>query len=348
MRCVVFGVGAIGTYIGGSLALKGNEVAFFERPGAAGAIRAGGLRLVLQDGEHVIDRPIIEENYEDLFSRKFDLGILAIKSYDTINWLKEIKPYTDQLPPILSLQNGVDNEFEIGKILGINKVIRGTVTTAISRKGPGSISVERLRGMGIANEHPEAADWVCVFREAGLRARLYRHGLDMKWSKMLTNLPANATSAILNVPASQVYAHAGVFHVEVCQLREAMAVMKNLGIRVVDLPGTPVGMLALLAKLPEKISQPLMRQALGKGRGGKMPSFHIDLYSGSGRSEVDFLNGAVVRYGKEAGVKTPVNQGLTELLMKITQGETAKEEFALQPDRLIAYIQEVQSRQEKL
>lgn len=340
MRCLVFGVGAIGTYIGGSLALKGNEIVFFERPGAAEAIRAGGLRLVLRDGEHIIDRPTIEENYENLFSQKFDLGILAIKSYDTTNWLKEIGPYADQLPPILSLQNGVDNEIEIGKVLRTGKVIRGTVTTAISRKGRGSIAVERLRGTGIADEHPEAANWARIFQEAGLRTRLFAHGLDMKWSKMLTNLPANATSAILNMPASQVYAHPGIFHIEVCQLREAMAVMKSLGIGVVDLPGTPVRMLAMLAQLPEKISQPLMKQALGKGRGGKMPSFHIDLYGGSGNSEVEFLNGAVVRYGKAAGVKTPVNQGLTELLMKITRGETTKEEFALQPDRLIDYIQE--------
>jgi 2-dehydropantoate 2-reductase len=66
-----------------------------------------------------------------------------------------------------------------------------------------------------------------------------------------------------------------------------------------------------------------------------MPSFHIDLYSGRGRSEIEYLHGAVVRTGAEAGISTPVNSFLTETLLALTRGEMPREEFARQPDKLL-------------
>jgi 2-dehydropantoate 2-reductase len=81
-----------------------------------------------------------------------------------------------------------------------------------------------------------------------------------------------------------------------------------------------------------------MIKAVGGGRGGKMPSFHIDLYSGRGRSEVDWLNGAIVRYGEKGGLLTPVNKMLTEILLALTKGELPLETFARQPEKLLALI----------
>ena len=81
-----------------------------------------------------------------------------------------------------------------------------------------------------------------------------------------------------------------------------------------------------------------MRQAIGAGRGGKMPSFHIDLYSGRGKSEVEWLNGAVVRYGQKAGVKTPVNKVLTDILLALTHGDLSLDTYARQPEKLLSQI----------
>ncbi len=142
----------------------------------------------------------------------------------------------------------------------------------------------------------------------------------MKWSKMLTNLMVNSTVAILDMPPRAVLAHPGLFRLEIAMLREALAVMKAQGIRVVDTPRTPVRLLALAASLPAFISRPLMVRAVGGGRGGKMPSFHIDLHAGRGKSEVEWLNGAVVRYGEKSGVPTPVNKQLTGILSALTRG----------------------------
>jgi len=66
-----------------------------------------------------------------------------------------------------------------------------------------------------------------------------------------------------------------------------------------------------------------------------MPSFHIDLHSGRHRSEVDYLNGAVVRHGKAAGVPTPVNRILTDTLTALVTGRLAVESYAHQIDRYL-------------
>ncbi|HEX2698555.1 MAG TPA: ketopantoate reductase C-terminal domain-containing protein, partial [Anaerolineales bacterium] len=125
---------------------------------------------------------------------------------------------------------------------------------------------------------------------------------------------------------------------EIEMLRECVAVMEAQHIPVVDLPGTPARALAFATRLPLWLSKPLLARAAGKGRGNKMPSFHIDLYSGRGKSEVEFLHGAVVRAGEKFGVPTPVNKVLTETLMALTLKEIPLEEFAHQPEKLLALL----------
>ncbi len=340
MRFLCFGVGAIGTYIGGSLALSGHRVVFVERPGIAGEVRQNGLAITLQGETRRLAQPEVVETVEDALQRgPFDCAILAIKAYDTQSLAESLRPFAGAMPPILSFQNGVDNEPLLASVLGADNVICGTVTTAIGRKGPGDIMVERLRGIGVATNHPLGLNLVSVMDAAGLRARGYTNPAGMKWSKMLTNLLANASSAILDMPAGEIFAHPGLFAMEMRALREALKVMEAQNIPVVDLPSTPVRALAWAAsKLPVAFARPLLRRALGSGRGRKMPSFHIDLYSGRGKSEVEYLNGAVARYGKRLKINTPVNRTLTELLMRLTTGELARDTYAHQPDKLLADI----------
>jgi 2-dehydropantoate 2-reductase len=119
-------------------------------------------------------------------------------------------------------------------------------------------------------------------------------------------------------------------------LQECQDVMRANHIHVVDLPDVPVRVLALGSRLPDFIARPFMVKAIGGGRGGKMPSFHIDLYSGRGKSEVDWLNGAVVRFGKHAGVATPVNKVLTETLQSLTMGKLPLNTYAGQPEKFLS------------
>jgi len=345
LRLLSIGAGAIGTYIGGSLALGGHQVVFVERPEVAEGLRSRGLRLDLLGTEnHLPDPQVVGSIEQALGSQSFDAALFALKSFDTPTFLASLTVPAEALPPFLCFSNGVDNEPAIAEALGPDKVIAGTVTSAIGRRGTGEIVLEKLRGVGVAlPEHGgrAAGNQVCerlvaAMDAAALNAKLFACAADMKWSKMLTNLIANATSAILDMPPGEIFAHPGLYRLEIGQLRETLRVMATQGIKVVDLPGTPVRLLAFAVKyLPLAVSRPLLGKAVGGGRGGKMPSFHIDLHDGRGKSEVEFLNGAVVRAGERANIPTPVNNLLTHRLLALTRGEIALDSYRAQPEKLI-------------
>lgn len=345
LRVLSFGAGAIGTYIGGSLALQDHLVVFLERPQVAEELRQRGLRLSLPAREAQIASPRVASSIDEALALgPFDIGIFALKSFDTQPALDGLSAHRQVLPPILSLQNGVDNEPAIATFLGADRVIHGTVTSAVGRRAAGDIVLERLRGIGISAAHPLSQRLAAAMNEAGLNAQLYAHPPAMKWSKMLTNLLANASSAILGMTPAEVFGHPGLYRLEIEQLREALAVMRALGLPVVDLPATPVRLLAFgVRRLPVRLSRPLIARAVGGGRGKKMPSFYIDLHSGRGKSEVDYLNGAVVRQGADFNLPTPANRTLNETLLALTEGRLALAEFARQPEKLLALFEKART-----
>lgn len=319
-RVLIIGSGAIGIYIGGSLVNSGHEVVFLERPATANILRESGLSLFLGETRIHIATPHIETDIQAVIeTQRFDFVVYALKSFDTKSFLDEIKGIENAFPPILCLSNGVDNEQLLIRKFGEDKVIHGTVTSAIGKNSPESIKLEKLRGIGISNLHPLSTSINMVFNHANLNSRLYNHPHGMKWSKMLTNLLGNASSAILNIPPGEVYGSLDLYKIEAQQINEALAIMDKLDYPVMDLPGTPVRLLAFVIKfLPSRIAQPILSKAIGTGRGKKMPSFHIDLYSNRGRSEVKYLNGAVSRLGDDVGIETPVNRILTNTLLDLT------------------------------
>src|SRR5689334_2545186 len=348
LKVLVFGAGAVGTYFGGSLTLAGQQVVFVEKPAVMEELRERGLRLDLtldkrrqmRDASRVDPSSfvIVSTLEEALRYGPFDVALFALKSFDTEAALEGIKPYADKMPPILCLSNGVSNEPAIAAALGKDKVIYGTVTSAIGRRGAGDIVLERLRGVGVARGHPLSEKLNSTFDAAYLNSQVFDDANSMKWSKMLTNLLANPTSAILDMTAGQVFANRDLYKLEIAMLRECVAVMEAQGFKVVDLPGTPVRALAFATRLPLWLSKPLLSRAAGAGRGAKMPSFHIDLHSGRGKSEVEYLHGEVVRAGEKCKVPTPVNRLLTETLLALTNKEIPLEEFAHQPLKLLAKI----------
>lgn len=348
IKMLAFGAGAIGTYIGGSLALAGYPVVFVEKQKIVDELREKGMRLDLtldsrrntKDASRVDPSAfvIVSSLEEALRYGPFDVALFALKSFDTQSALEGIKPFADKIPPILCLSNGVANEPAIAEALGAEKVIYGTVTTAIGRRGAGDIVLEKLRGVGIAKGHPLSVKLNSVFNKAFLNCQLFENAASMKWSKMLTNLIANPTSAILDMTAGEVFANKDLYKIEIDMLKECLAVMQAQGFEVVDLPGTPVRALTFATTLPLWLSKPLLGRAAGAGRGAKMPSFHIDLYSGRGKSEVDYLHGAVVRAGEKHNVPTPVNKALTDTLMALTNKEVPLEQFAHKPEKLVGML----------
>lgn len=337
MKFLSIGAGAIGSYIGGSLIDANHEVCFLEKREIKNLLIDKGILLDLQGEIHHIKNFQIEVRVnKDLLDQKFDICLLAIKSYDTEHFLKQIIPFVEQFPPILCLQNGVENETKLSRVLGQNKVIPATVTSSIAKHDHNYIQLEKKRGIGLSANHPLSTNIMDAFNQARLNANLYLNPLAMKWSKMLTNLLGNASSAILNMTPAEIYSHPQLLQLEIDQLRETLSVMSALGLKPVNLPKTPVIALTFIVRFfPLCLAKLALLQTVGKGRGNKMPSFHIDLYSGNKNSEVNYLNGAVVRIGKSMGIATPINQFLLDTLTKLISGKIPMDNYNRQPEKLL-------------
>lgn len=342
MKILCFGAGAIGSYIGGSLALIGNPLVYIEQPQYIDSLLKNGIRIRDHEGKELhLKRFEAYGSAEEAFARHddFDLIIPAVKSFNTEDVISALKPYAGRIPPILSLQNGVENEAKYAAVFGEDKVIPCSVCTAVSRGDLGVIRAENKRGLAFADVLPICEELERECLEAGLNAKLMEDGPAMKWSKMISNLLSNAASSIFDMTPAEVYADKAGCRLEIRQIRETLAVMRGLGISPVDIPGIPVRLLCFaMAHLPEFLLRPLLSKFIGSGRGAKMPSFYIDLHAGRKQSEVEFLNGAIVRKADELGIPVPVNRAYYETLTALAAGDLPLDTYAKDPEKFTAAL----------
>jgi len=336
---LILGAGAIGSYLGGTLAQNGHEVIFLEREKDITLLQNQGIIMDLEGKRMTISSLKYISSLDLALSLKPDLIIVAVKTYHLDTILPELSRLRDNLPPLLCLQNGVESEKRLADALGSGLVIPGTVTSAVDCPSKGNITVRKTRGMGVAGSHPIAKDLVQIFLKSGIYCKFFPSPESMKWSKLVTNLLGNSSSAILNLSPAQIYSNPALYQIEMEQVREVLNVMEIQGIKIVNLPGVPVNILAALIKyLPDWLSQPLLSRMVGGGRGKKMPSFHIDLYSGRKQSEVNQLNGAVVRAGKKFHIPTPVNSFLTDTLLSLIDGEIPLETYTQGQEEFLSHL----------
>lgn len=341
MNILVYGAGAIGGYIGGMLALSGNRVTFVARPAQAEIINSRGLTVRGVNGiRNMLDAKAVTSPLEAFSGNNYDCLIIALKSFDTDTAIADLTAVGKPLPPIVCVQNGVDNEAKLAVAFGVENVIGGTVLTAVANPEPGVIAIEKNRGVGIADGYPLSQGLAAALSNGGVFVKLYPNAEAMKWTKLLTNLMGNATAAICDVSTEVVFTHPGLYAIEVGALKEAMAVMKAKGLAAVALPHSPTLQLAFaLQYLPPRLYQPAFRRALAGGRGNKKPSLHLDLSAGKARTEVSYLNGAVARHAEALGLRAPVNHALTETLEGIVAGRIGWEKYRGKPEKLLSMLE---------
>ncbi|MFQ5592883.1 MAG: ketopantoate reductase family protein [Anaerolineae bacterium] len=352
MRIVVVGAGAIGCLVGGRLAAAGHEVTLVTRDWLADTIATSGLRLNI-GGEslYVPEISAVTTVKEAVFEfGPFDLALFTMKSYDTAAGISDLSVAVQQPLPVLSLQNGVGNEQLLGAAFGPNHVIAGVITTPAEMPVPGVIRASSgAVGLAALDRETPVASIATVFRSADIETRIYDDWRGLKWSKLLLNMVGNATSAILDWPPEQVFRDPQLFDLEWRAWQEALAVIQAQGTQVVSLPGYPLPWAVRAMRwAPRSLLQPLLRRAIAGGRSGKMPSLHIDLARGRVDSEVTVLNGAVVDAGRNLGIPTPVNEALTDTLMRIVVGRIERDAFRGRPDRLLTVVESKQSQRERV
>ena len=332
MRFVVFGTGAVGGYIGARLSQGGHPVRFLARPDWVDALRGRGLRLIEDSTATLIPVHQASTDLAEIIDQ-VEVVLLCVKAYDAQTSAAEISRLLAPAVPVVSLLNGIGGEEFLVQALGLPRVLEASLTTAVQVLEPGVIRLERDRGLGLGSNHPMAAALAAAFESGGIRTRLYRSAKAMKWSKLLTNMAGNVSSAILGWTAAKVMEHPGVFHIEVQALRETVRVMRGYGWRPLSLPGVPVHLLGQALLLPTPWLRPALGRIVGRGRGAKLPSLHGDI--GRGRSEVYWMNGAVVEHGRRLGVPTPTNAVLTQIFDGLVRGVTSPETFRDRPRLLL-------------
>lgn len=356
MNVVVIGAGAIGGWVGGRLGLDGHSVTLVGRARLAEAVIRGGLRLHWPDSTDGLAEVIVP-NLRVVTSvaeagryGAYDLALFTVKTYDTETTIAEMEAADLGRPSILSLQNGVRSEDALAQVFGTERVVAGTQLNPISVPQAGTVVLEKWRGgIGLAPVAPDASveHWIPYFDDAVLPTRAYANYRAMKWSKLLLNLIGNASAAILEMSAVEVYADSRLVRLEVEMLREAVAVMRSLDLKPVPLPGYPVPLLAWGVRwVPLFLLRPILHKLVGEGRGQKPPSLLIGLRRGRPRSEVGDLNGAVVRAGEQVGQPTPINRTLTETLSRLVDKRIQWDSIRRQPGVLMAIAAEMKRKEQ--
>lgn len=365
VRTLVFGAGAIGSLLGHRLASAGHNVTLIGRGEYVRAVQAHGLLLeernpprytsevpVLTSASamdsarlgHIV-HPESAERLEDIpADRRFwDLVLLTVKAFDTTEAAHDLATHLPPNLPLLIVQNGVGGEEMAQEMLERAEIISGVLTMSVSALGPGHIRLETSRGglsLAPTRKGQHVQPWADLFAAAGMRMATYHDYRALKWSKLLLNIQANAIPAILDMSPGDVFAHPALFALERSTFLEAWDVMRALHLRPVRFPGYPV---PLLVWAMRSLPAPLLRAVLGRmvasGRGEKPPSLQMDLASGRRRSEVRYLNGAVVTHGQRLGLSVPVNRVLLDTLMGILDGKVSWGAFRGQPQKLIAAVQ---------
>lgn len=343
MRVLVVGAGAIGSLVGGYLAVSGHDVTLVGRPNYVAAVREHGLVVKQQEkGIPLVTRPQAVAAVEEIDERSFDLVLITTKAYDTAVAARQVKPILTPSTVVLVLQNGVGGEEIALNILGSALILSAVVTLAVTVDAPGCVSLTTKKGgLTFAPVHAQApvVKIVGMFSAAGLRTAVCIDYRGVKWSKLLLNLLANAIPAILDMKPEEVYADPRLFALERAAFREALNVMAALGLRPVNLVGYPVRLFAYaMQHFPQPVLQPALRYIVAEGRGGKPPSLHLDLIRGKAESEVDFLNGAVVQAGAKVGIPAPVNQLIHNTLSDIVQRKSLWQTFRRRPEALLTLL----------
>lgn len=362
MNVLIVGAGAIGCLVSARLAQTGCHVTLLSRPAAAAAMQARDLTLrhagraelipavsVAHTGPALPPLRVIASLAEaPAMDARFDLIIVAVKAYDTAQVISDLCAWQAELPPVLTLQNGVGNEEMLAQAFGAGRILAGAITTPATIIEPGVIEITRRGRIGLAALTPSQPAFAplslaVMFSQAGWPARVYGDYRALKWTKLLMNQLANAACAILGWTPAQLMADARLANLEIEAWRETLAVMAAQDIRPVTLGNYPFPWLApLIRTFPTTLVRRVLGPFVAGGRGGKPPSLYLDLASGKGRSEASFLNGAVA--AANTGVRTPVNTTLAQTMQALCTGETAWIDWRNQPERLLRRVEEMRVR----
>jgi 2-dehydropantoate 2-reductase len=295
MKVAVVGAGAVGCYYGGMLARANHDVTLIGRPQHVEAIERQGLRLETQTFD---ERIHVSASSEGCAVQSAQLVLFCVKSTDTESAAAAIKPHLAPDALLLSLQNGVENAARLRAILP-QDVLAAVVYIGTEMAGPGHV---RHHGRGeLIIERSRAGEEVAqALIAAGVPTDISDNVRGALWAKLILNCAYNALSAITQLPYGRLVKGAGITAVMRDVVDECLAVAKADDVTI------PGDIDAAVRKIAETVP-------------GQSSSTAQDLARGK-PSEIDHLNGVIVRRGEALGVATPVNR-LLHAIVKLIESQ---------------------------
>lgn len=290
LKVAVMGAGAVGCYFGGMLARAGNEVTFIARPQHVEAIARDGLRMETRTfHEYVRARAVGEPSGVS----EADVVLFCVKSMDTESAGRQLRPYLRPDALVLCLQNGVDNADRLRAVLPDHEVAAAVVYVATEMAGPGHL---KHHGRGeLVIEPSFASESVAqALVAAGVPTEISSNVRGALWLKLILNCAYNAVSAIAQRPYGENVQSEGIWDVMRDVVDECLAVAKADGIQMPA--DAHVANRKLVETMPSQYSSTAQDLARGKP------------------TEIDYLNGYIVRRGEALGVATPANRVLWALV----------------------------------
>lgn len=286
MKVAVMGAGAVGCYYGAMLARAGHEVVLIGRPSHVEAVRASGLRLETKAFDEQVR---LEASTEAGAVQGADLVLFCVKSTDTESAAAQIQRHLAPGALVLTLQNGVDNDARVRAALPSHDVAAAVVYVATEMAGPGHVK-HHGRGELVIAPSRRSDEVAQALIAAGVPTQISDNVRGALWAKLVLNCAYNALSAVSQLPYGELVQGTGVTDVIRDVVAECLAVAQAEGVVI---PGdVDAAVRGIAQSMPSQYSSTAQDLARGK------------------RSEIDHLNGLVVRRGEALGVPTPANRVL--------------------------------------
>ncbi|HSH92236.1 MAG TPA: 2-dehydropantoate 2-reductase [Ramlibacter sp.] len=286
LKVAVMGAGAVGCYFGGMLGRAGHDVTLIARPQHVEAVRRDGLRMDTKTfDEHVR----VAASSDASAVQGANLVLFCVKSTDTEAAGEQIKPWLSPDALVLCLQNGVDNADRLRTVLPHHEVGAAVVYVGTEMAGPGHVK-HHGRGELVIDPTKSSREVAQGLVAAGVPTEISDNVRGALWLKLILNCAYNAVSAIAQKPYGETVPGDGVKDVMRDVVNECLAVAKAEGVTVAG--DVDAAVRKIVESMPGQYSSTAQDLARGKP------------------TEIDFLNGHVVKRGELLGIATPANRVL--------------------------------------
>ena len=296
MKIVVIGAGAMGALFGGILAEQGNDVILLDVwPEHVSAINANGL-VIESEGNRL--QVSIEATTDFDTVRQADLAVVFVKSAHTREVARTVADLIGTTGIALTLQNGMGNADILAETLGGERVLAGTTSHGATLLAPGVI---RHAGVGAttiglwqgAGSH-RAQAVADLLNGAGIETTITADVRALVWEKLMINVGINAITALTGIKNGKIAEFPAARRLSQMAVEEAQSVAQSQGVSVRE-------------DAVEHVLQVARATAANRSSMGQ----DVD---NRRQTEIGAINGAVVKYAQQEGLKVPVNEALTYLV----------------------------------